>query len=123
MLQPFIRKICHIYLDDIVIWSDSIEEHITNVKTIMNALREAGLHVNWKKTKLFCEEINFLGHHISQCRVEVDKGKVAKILDWPVPKCAKDVCQFLGLVQYLNAFLLKLAMQSDILKTHLEGLQ
>ena len=78
MLWPFIRKICHIYLDDIVIWSDSIEEHIANV---MNALREARLHVNWKKTKLFCEEVDFLGHHISQCRVEADKGKVAKILD------------------------------------------
>ena len=115
VLRPFIGKICHIYLDDIVIWSDNIEEHIANVKTIMNALREAGLHVNYKKTKLFCEEIDFLGHHISQRGVEADKGKVARILDWPVPKCAKDVRQFLGLVRYLNAFLPKLAMQSDIL--------
>ena len=81
----------------------------------MNALREAGLHLNHNKTKLFCEEINFLGHHISQHGVEADKGKVARILDWPVPKCAKDVQQFLGLVRYLNTFLLKLAMQSDIL--------
>ena len=112
VLRLFIRKIC---LDDIIIWSDSIEEHIANMRMIMNALREASLHVNHKKTKLFCEEINFLGHHISQCGVEADKGKVARILDWPVPKCAKDVQQFLGLVRYLNAFLPKLAMQSDIL--------
>ena len=115
ILRPFIRKICHIYLDNIIIWSDSIEEHIVNVRTIMNSLQEAGLHVNCKKTKLFCKEINFLGHHISQRGVEADKGKVARTLDWPVPKCAKDVWQFLGLVQYLNTFLLKLAMQSDIL--------
>ena len=115
VLHPFIGKICHIYLDDIVIWSDTIEEHIENVKTIMNVLREARLHVNCKKTKLFCEEIDFLGHHISQRGVEADNRKVAKILDWPVPKCVKDVRQFLGLVRYLNAFLLKLAMQSDIL--------
>lgn len=45
VLQPYIGKICHIYLDDIVIWSDTIKEHVANVKTIMNALREAGLHV------------------------------------------------------------------------------
>jgi hypothetical protein len=115
VLCPFIGKICHIYLDDIVIWSDMIEEHIANVKTIMNALRKASLHVNRKKTKLFCEEIDFLGHHISQRGVEADNGKVAKILEWPGPKCAKDVRQFLGLVRYLNAFLPKLAMQSDIL--------
>ena len=38
VLRPFIGKICHIYLNDIVIWSDTIEEHIENVKTILNAL-------------------------------------------------------------------------------------
>jgi hypothetical protein len=81
----------------------------------MNALREARLHVNRKKTKLFCEEINFLGHHISERGIEADGSKVARILDWPIPKSAKEVRQFLGLVRYLNAFLPKLAMQSDIL--------
>jgi hypothetical protein len=105
----------YIYLDDIVIWSDTIEEHIANVKTIMNALHEARLHVNCKKTKLFCDEIDFLGHHISQRGIEADRRKVAKILNWPAPKSAKEVRQFLGLVRYLNAFLPKLAMQSDIL--------
>ena len=64
----------------------------------MNALHEAGLHVNHKKTKLFCDEIDFLGHCISQCGIEADRGKVAKILDWPAPKSAKEVQQFLGLV-------------------------
>ena len=73
VLRPFIRKICHIYLDNIVIWLDTIEEHIANVKTIMNALHEARLHVNHKKTKLFCDEIDFLGHHISQCRIETEE--------------------------------------------------
>jgi hypothetical protein len=115
VLRRFIGKICHIYLDDIVIWSDTLEEHIANVKTIMGALRDAKLHVNRKKTKLFCDEIDFLGHHISRRGVEADNGKVAKILEWPVPKSAKEVRQFLGLVRYLNAFLPKLAMQSEIL--------
>jgi len=114
-LRPFIGKICHIYLDDIVIWSDNIEEHIANIRKIMNALREARLYVNRKKTKLFCDEIDFLGHHISQRGIEADKGKVAKVVDWPTPKTAKDVRRFLGLVRYLNAFLPKLAIQSEIL--------
>jgi hypothetical protein len=115
ILQPFLGKICHVYLDDIVIWSNSMEEHIANVKTIMGALRDAKLHVNQKKTKLFCDEINFLGHHISQRGVEADNSKVARILDWPTPKTAKEVRQFLGLVRYLNAFLPRLALQSEVL--------
>ena len=85
-LRKHIRKICHIYLDDIVIWSDNIEEHIKNVKMILEALITAKLYVNEKKTKLFCYKIKFLGHKISQKGIEADESKVDKILDWPVPK-------------------------------------
>ena len=81
----------------------------------MNALRKAKLYVNEKKTHLFCYEIKFLGHKISQKGIEADGSKVDKILDWPIPKNAGDVRAFLGLVQYLNAFLPRLAAQSQIL--------
>lgn len=114
-LRKYIGKICHIYLDDIVVWSDSLEEHIRNVNTIMEALRKAKLYVNEKKTHLFCSEIHFLGHKISQKGIEADGSKVDKILDWPVPKNANEVRAFLGLVRYLNAFLPRLATQSNIL--------
>ena len=114
-LREYIGRICHIYLDDIVVWSNSIEEHIVNVKKIMTALRKAKLYVNEKKTHLFCYEIKFLGHKISQKGIEADEGKVDKIIDWPVPKNAGEVRAFLGLVRYLNAFLPRLAAQSSIL--------
>ena len=114
-LREYIGKICHIYLDDIVVWSDSLEEHIVNVRKIMEALRKAKLYVNEKKTKLFCYEIKFLGHKISHRGIEADGSKVDKILDWPVPKNAGEVRAFLGLVRYLNAFLPRLAIQSNIL--------
>jgi hypothetical protein len=65
-LRPYISKICHVYLDDIVVWSNSVDEHIKNVHTIMDALRQAKLYVNQKKTNLFCYEIKFLGHKVSQ---------------------------------------------------------
>ena len=114
-LRKYISKICHVYLDDIVVWSDSIEEHIKNVHLIMAALRQAKLYVNQKKTNLFCHEIKFLGHKISQNGIEADGSKVDKILEWPVPKSANEVRAFLGLVRYLNAFLPRLATQSHIL--------
>ena len=53
-LQKHIGKICHVYLDDIIIWSQDIDEHIRNVCTIMNALRDAKLYINCKKMELFC---------------------------------------------------------------------
>jgi Reverse transcriptase (RNA-dependent DNA polymerase) len=114
-LWELIGKICHTYLDDIVIWSNSIDEHIKNVKKVMEALCRSKLYVNENKTKLFCYKIKFLGHKISQAGIEADDDKVSKILDWPTPKSASDVRAFLGLVCYLNAFLPCLAMQSEIL--------
>jgi len=111
-LRKFIRKFCHVYLDDIVIWSDMVEEHIKHTQTILNALREASLYCNPKKCNFFLLELDFLGHHISARGIEANNEKVKRILDWPKPKSATDVRMFLGLVQYITTFLPNLAEQT-----------
>ena len=75
VLCPWIGKICHIYLDNIIIWSNSLTEHCQNVCTILKALREAQLYCNPKKTHLFLMEVNFLGHHISTQGIKADSKK------------------------------------------------
>ena len=82
-LRHLIGKICHIYLDDIIIWSQTVEEHEKNVRLVLDALRQASLYCSPKKASLFCIELDFLGHHISARGIEADPKKVAKILDWP----------------------------------------
>lgn len=64
-LQHLIGKICHVYLDSIIIWSNSVEEHEVNIDRVLAALDEAGMMASLKKSDLFCTEIHFLGHHIS----------------------------------------------------------
>jgi hypothetical protein len=108
-LRPFLRKFCHIYINDIIIWSNSIKEHMRHIKTIMEALRAAKLYYNPKKCAFYLLELDFLGHHISACGIEANSLKVDRILDWPVPTLVTEVCSFLGLVRYLMTFLLKLA--------------
>ena len=115
ILHKYISKICHVYMDDIIIWSQSLKEHEEHVRLILKALQDAGLYINKKKTNLFCYNISFLGHNISQKGIEADPTKVDKILDWPIPKNQKQVQQFLGLVKYLSAFLPHLAVQTSIL--------
>ena len=114
-LRELIGKICHIYLDDIVIWSQSLEEHARNVKLVLKALKDARLYVNPDKTNLFCLEINFLGHHISARGIEADNKKADRILNWPMPKSATEARAFLGLVRYLADFLPALAEYTGIL--------
>lgn len=95
-LRKYIGRICHVYLDDIIIWSQSVEEHFVNVRLVLDALREAHLYVSLKKTSLFCDEIDFLGHHISAREIEADNKKLEQISNWPRPRTAKEVRGFLG---------------------------
>ena len=114
-LKDYISKICHVYLDDVIIWSNSLTEHQTNVTLILEALQKAELYCSTKKSMLFTTEIDFLGHHISAQGIEADTSKVACILRWPKPRSAKHVWQFLGLVRYIAAFLPTLAEHTAIL--------
>lgn len=108
-LHEYIGKFCHVYLDDIVVWSSSLAEHDRNVRKILEALCKAKLYCNPKKTHLYCTEIDFLSHHISERGIEADNQKVEKILAWPWPKSATKVCRFLQLVRYLAVCLPNLA--------------
>ncbi|GBE87328.1 Transposon Tf2-12 polyprotein [Sparassis crispa] len=116
-LRPYIGLICHVYLDDIIIWSNSLDEHHCNVKTILSVLCSHHLYFSRKKTDLFCLELCFLGHHISHAGVEADDSKVDKILSWPVPSSASDVRSFLGLIKYISNFLPALSQFTCILNT------
>ncbi|GBE82211.1 hypothetical protein SCP_0405940 [Sparassis crispa] len=114
-LREYLGRFCHIYLDDIVIWSDSVEQHAEHVRLILAALRKARLYCNPKKCEFFVLTLDFLGHCISAKSVEAQTSKVDRILQWPVPRSASDVQSFLGLVRYIAAFLPKLADFTTVL--------
>jgi hypothetical protein len=114
-LRKLIGKICHIYLDDIIIWSSTVEEHERHVHLVLAALWKAKLYCNPKKCQFFRLDIEFLSHWISAQGIEPQTSKIDKILHWPVPKSAMYVRSFLGLVRYVSWFLPKLADYTAIL--------
>lgn len=114
-LRPYIGSICHVYLDDIIIWSSTLEEHRKNVTLVLEALRAHSLFCSPKKTDLFCVELDFLGHHISRRGIEADGLKIDSVLSWPTPRSATHVRSFLGLVRYIAAFLPALAQHTRVL--------
>jgi hypothetical protein len=114
-LKDLIGCICHIYLDDIIIWSQTLAEHEHNVSLVLEALHHNHLYCSAKKSNLFSTELNFLGHTISQRGIKADGSKVNCILEWPTPTSAKEVRWFLGLVCYIVAFLPALAEHTTIL--------
>jgi hypothetical protein len=114
-LRQYIGKICHIYLDDIVIWSQDGIEHTKHIDLIMKALQKARLYCNPKKCHFYLRELDFWGHHISERGIKPNSSKVEHIMQWPVPKSATDVRAFLSLVCYISFFLPKLADHTVIL--------
>ncbi|SGY12017.1 BQ5605_C011g06360 [Microbotryum silenes-dioicae] len=114
-LGDLIGNVCFVYLDDITIFADTLEEHERRVRLVLDALRRADLYVSPKKTELFAAECFFLGHQITREGIKVDPDKVQRIQQWPRPTTVRQLRGFLGLVQYLRKFIDKLADLTAVL--------
>ncbi|XP_063962087.1 uncharacterized protein LOC135155782 [Lytechinus pictus] len=94
-----------LYLDDILIFSETFEEHLRRLDTVLSRLHEHGLKVKGKKCDLFQREVRYLGHIVSNDGIAVDQDKVERVATWPVPKNAKELRSFLGLASYYRRFI------------------
>lgn len=114
-LGSLIGKVCHVYLDDIIIWLRTIDEHWQNIVKVMEKLQEAELYCSSKKTHFFLTEVAFLGHIITADGVKPDPAKVEAVRNWSQPTSAKQVRQFLGPVRYISSFLPHLSENTAVL--------
>ena len=98
---------CNIYLDDVIIFSKTPEEHIERLQAVLHKLRSAGLKLKPSKYEFFQDCISYLGHIVSKDGVETDSKKIQVILDWPVPHTVYDVRSFLGFTNYYRKFMFR----------------
>ena len=94
------------YIDDIVIWSRSLEEHLQHLETVFKRLREAGLKVHPGKCVFCTDSIDFLGHRISANKLEPQQDKLAAVRDLPSPTDLSSLRAALGLFSYYRKFVL-----------------
>jgi hypothetical protein len=105
IFQDYIGVFIHVYLDDIFVFSDSIEEHQNHLGLVLNKLREHSLYLHADKCELYAEKVECLGHMIDEHGLHADSDKMARIREWKTPRNYLEVQRFLGLVQYLAHFL------------------
>ena len=117
ILREYIGRFCYVYVDDIIVWSDTIEEHQEHLRLILNVLRKHGLIASQKKSILFADELEILGHIISSRGIEAAPDKLDKIIGSRVPRSTQDIKEFNGLVNYIGQFIPGLAHWSTVLSS------
>ena len=105
IFSDLIGKGVLIYLDDIMIYAETKEEHLRLLDTVLGRLERECLRVKLTKCHFAREEVKFLGHIVGRDGVQVDPAKTKTVAEWPVPKDVKDVRKFLGLCNYFRKFI------------------
>jgi len=105
MMNELLRNLINIgkvatFIDDVIIGTETEEGYDKIVVEVIKKLEENDLYVKLEKYKWKMWEIGFLGVVIGPEGIKMEKEKVKGVLEWPTPKCVKDVQKFLGLVNY-----------------------
>ena len=96
---------CLVYLDDIIIWASSFEEHLRRLRLVSDRIKTAGLKLKPIKCQFLKGEVSFLWHVISSEGIKTDPGKVETVRTWPTPVDIKELQSFLGLASYCKRFI------------------
>jgi len=94
-----------IFIDDILIYSKTKEDHARHIHIVLQKLREHRLYAKFSKCEFWLEEVSFLGHVLSKDDIAVDPSKVQDVLDWKQPQNVHEVRSFLGLAGYYRRFI------------------
>jgi len=99
-----------VFIDDVIVGMEMEEGHDELVTEVVKKLEKNDLYVKLEKCKWKVREVEFLGVVIGPEGIKMEKEKVKGVLEWPIPKCVKDVQKFLGLANYYRRFIEGFAM-------------
>ena len=105
LFRPFLDRFVIVYLDDILIFSETLEEHQQHVSQVLKILQEEQLYAARQKCELFKTSTEFLGHIVSGDGVSMDPKKTDSIQSWPTPTCLRDIQVFLGMANFYRRFI------------------
>ena len=101
---PYLDKFVIVFIDDILVYSSSKEEHAEHLRIVLQTLREHQLYSKFSKCQFLLDQVAFLGHVVSAEGILVDPRKVEAIVDWKPPTNVTEVRSFLGLAGYYRKF-------------------
>ena len=96
--------IIFIFIDDILVYSKTKEDHVKHLRVVLQKLREHKLYAKFSKCEFWLTEVSFLGHILSHNGIFVDPSKIKDVVEWVTSTMVKEVRGFLGLVGYYHRF-------------------
>ena len=115
ILSGLTFNMCLVYLDDIIIFSKTEEEHIVRVKHVFDRLEEAGVTLKLEKTQLGVSRVSYLGHILDRGDIRPDPEKVRAIREFPSPRTKSELKRFMGLVNWCSSYMPMLADKAHVL--------
>ena len=105
VFQPYLDQFVVVFVEDILIFSQSEDEHDDHLRIALQALKDHQLYAKFSKCEFWLTEVKFLGHIVSASSVSVDPEKVEAVMSWERSKSVFQICSFLGLVGYYRRFI------------------
>ena len=96
--------ICMVFLDDIIVFGNTFQEHLDRLERVLIRLGENGLKLNPKKCSFCQEEVKYVGHIVSKEGIATDPEKIEQVKNWPRPQSPEDVRRYLGFCGYYRRF-------------------
>ena len=104
VFRPYLDRFVIVFIDDILVYSQSQEEHEEHLQTVLHTLRQKQLYAKFKKCQFWLDKVIFLGHVISAEGIYVDPQKIKAVVNWERPINVTEVRSFLGLAGYYCRF-------------------
>ncbi|GBG59012.1 hypothetical protein CBR_g24360 [Chara braunii] len=119
ILRDILEQYVVVYLDDILVYSRTLEEHLRHLRDVLDRLRRHGFYAKLSKCRFSQHKVDFLGHDVSDQGLHMDDAKITAIAEWPAPTTANQLRSFLGLTSYYSNFIRGYARYSYVLTSTL----
>jgi ribonuclease HI len=103
--MDYLDKFVVVFIDDILVYSQNVQEHEEHLRKVLQRLRDCQLYAKLSTCEFWISEVLFLGHTINRDGLAVDPKKVAAILDWKAPKDVRGIKSFIGMAGYYRRFI------------------